>query len=364
MTAAKYSQQPGGLEALRWLVKYQSSGEARRREELRQNVSLLQTSFQVSGQVPTKDQPYVPGSGVRPLADTTTTRDQAAISDPFGGRRWYQAALELEPQIEKFGPQAANDPALRFSLMAAKRQLAVADDNKGWLRRFIGEQAGAAQDDPWRGAARQELWVSERLGPPPRVSAACRRVRQRPHLDGVIDDACWTDVVATSLKHKSGPVDDAYMTQARFAFDDEYLYVAMECRHPVHGFQPALEKRTRDTNMTPFDRVELLLDVDRDYQTYYRFCIDQRGGLAEDCWGDATWNPKWFVASKSAESGYTVEAAIPLKELVGEPITPGNAWAINLVRIIPGQGLLAWSLPADVRPRPEGCGIMMFVDSR
>jgi len=49
----------------------------------------------------------------------------------------------------------------------------------------------------------------------------------------------------------------------------------------------------------------VLLDLDRDYQTYYRFQVDHRGCLAEDCWGDRTWNPKYFVAFVPTETGWT-----------------------------------------------------------
>ena len=64
--------------------------------------------------------------------------------------------------------------------------------------------------------------------------------------------------------------------------------------------------------MTGRDRVDILLDLDRDYQTYYRFQIDHRGCLAEDCWGDKTWNPKYFAAFHSTDTGWTAEIAIPL----------------------------------------------------
>ena len=105
----------------------------------------------------------------------------------------------------------------------------------------------------------------------------------------------------------------------------------------------------------------ILLDLDRDYQTYFHLQIDQRGAVAEDCWGDRTWNPTWFVACKSGPDGWTAEAAIPLKELTGDAPTIGKAWAVNVVRILPGRGVQAWSLPADVRPRPEGMGLLLFL---
>jgi hypothetical protein len=111
-----------------------------------------------------------------------------------------------------------------------------------------------------------------------------------------------------------------------------------------------------------FDRVELLIDLDRDYSTCYRLRVDQRGAAADDCWGDAGWNPKWFIARTGDDAGYTIEAAIRLADLTGDPIPPGKAWAVNVVRIMPGRGIIAAGQPADVTPRPEGCGLLIFTD--
>jgi hypothetical protein len=119
-------------------------------------------------------------------------------------------------------------------------------------------------------------------------------------------------------------------------------------------------KRTRDADMTGRDRVDILLDMDRDYQTYYRFQIDHRGCLAEDCWGDRTWNPKYFVAFDATETGWTAEVAIPLVELTSDRPAHGRVWAANVSRVVPGKGMLTWSGPADDTPRPEGMGLLQF----
>ena len=112
--------------------------------------------------------------------------------------------------------------------------------------------------------------------------------------------------------------------------------------------------------MTGHDRVDILLDLDRDYQTYYRFQIDHRGCLAEDCWGDKSWNPKYFVAFNATETGWVAEIAIPFIELTSHRPYPGHVWAANVSRIVPGKGVMAWSGPADDTPRPEGMGLLKF----
>jgi len=138
--------------------------------------------------------------------------------------------------------------------------------------------------------------------------------------------------------------------------------VAVTCAHPAGQNVPAAATRTRDADLRGHDRVDLLLDMDRDYQTYYRFQIDHRGCLAEDCWGDKTWNPKWYVAVDCNAKSWTAEIAIPRSELTGDPITLGNVWGCNVVRVVPGKGVQSWSLPADVDPRPEGMGLLIFTD--
>jgi hypothetical protein len=85
--------------------------------------------------------------------------------------------------------------------------------------------------------------------------------------------------------------------------------------------------------------------------------------VAEDCWGDRTWDPRWFVAIHREETAWTLEAAIPRHALTADHITPGHAWAANVVRVLPGRGVQALSLPAEAPEenlRPEGMGLLLF----
>jgi hypothetical protein len=151
-----------------------------------------------------------------------------------------------------------------------------------------------------------------------------------------------------------------FKSEARFAYDADFLYVAVSCHHPPGMRVEPVAKRTRDADLAGHDRVDILLDLDRDYQTYYRFQVDHRGCLAEDCWGDASWNPKYFAAFHSTDDGWTAELAIPLQELTGERLSHGKTWGVNVSRFVPGRGVQSWSGPADNTPRPEGMGLLQF----
>jgi hypothetical protein len=133
--------------------------------------------------------------------------------------------------------------------------------------------------------------------------------------------------------------------------------------HPADRYVPPVKPRTRDADLCGLDRVSVLLDLDRDYCTCFHLQIDQRGCVCEDCWGDKKWDPRWFVAVKSEPTTWVIEAAIPMTALTADTVTSGRAWACNVVRVVPGRGVQAWSLPAEVPEealRPEGMGILLF----
>jgi hypothetical protein len=105
--------------------------------------------------------------------------------------------------------------------------------------------------------------------------------------------------------------------------------------------------------------------LDRDYTTCYQFQIDSFGNVIDDCWGDLSWNPKWFFAIDNSETGWTFEAAIPMGIISSSPATSGKSWAINFGRIIQNQGVQTWSSPAkipDSNDTLEGLGIMFFLN--
>lgn len=280
-------------------------------------------------------------------------------------RRWFQAGLDLEPRLTALGPAFSNDPPIQFCLQSARRHLGDFETPRQWYAAFVARQP----DGPWRSAAEAEFWLADRRGPPPKPVIWCRRLETRPFLDGNLEDSCWQaikpitlrNVVGKTVKeHPDDRLEEEYPTQVWLAYDQEYLYLACRCGHPAGKRVPPVKVRPRDADVRPYDRIGLLLDLDRDYSTYFHLQVDQRGCVCEDCWGDLTWNPRWYVAVQSSEEGWQAEAAIPLAELTGDRITVGRSWACNVVRVLPGRGVQAWSAPADVQPRAEGMGLLIF----
>jgi photosystem II stability/assembly factor-like uncharacterized protein len=376
LMADRYPAHPLTVEALRWLIRHGSSSEVRRRYELKQFAVGSQVEYGVVGTgkqtvaLPTKDK----GPERKfELPSIEEKRETEVYVHQMDASRWYKGPLDLEKRLASFGPLFANDPATQFCLQSARRNLGQIDDAKKWYGLFASKQP----EGPWKAAALAELWLLDHQGAPPKPVVACRYTESKPFLDGKLDDPCWKDAAVLRLvpagsdrrnvseearKARADFVKD-YPTEVRLAYDREYLYVAVRCFHPVDKHVEPVKARTRDADLRPFDRVSILLDLDRDYATYYHLQIDQRGCVAEDCWGDRTWDPRWFVAVQSEPGMWIAEAAIPLDALTSEGVRPGRAWAFNAIRVLPGRGVQAWSLPAEVpeeAPRPEGMGLLLF----
>ena len=170
----------------------------------------------------------------------------------------------------------------------------------------------------------------------------------------------WRTAANVEL-HSSQHDDAEWGAVAMLAYDDEFLYVGVSCTQAPQGdYARSSEPRSHDADLADHDRIELLIDVDRDYATCYRLAIDHRGWTAESCWGDASWNPSWFVASGGADGTWTAEAAIPLSELSHQPAIGKTVWAVGIQRVVPGVGFQSWTSPAASAIMPEGFGLLIF----
>jgi hypothetical protein len=207
----------------------------------------------------------------------------------------------------------------------------------------------------WYGCARGEQWLANPIGRSPRPLLDCPATAEKPYLDGQLNEAAWQQ--ATELKSLEGPT--ALATTVLLAHDEQFLYFAARCqKEPSASYALSPGPRPRDSDLTGRDRIDLVLDVDRDYSTYFRFSVDHRGWTHDACGAEPGWDPAWHVAAAEDEDHWTVEAAIPLKELASWPLD--QPWGVNIQRVLPSGGLQSWSTPASASIQPEGCGYLIF----
>ena len=292
-------------------------------------------------------------------------------------------ALLLAQYLTQNFPDLADDVALQFAVASALRKQGMEQN----AARFYWMRGNARFDDVWGMRARTEHWLTvedksqlpverQELPMPVLVSA---RTEEKPFLDGKFDSEKDRNVWQQSNVYSLTPatprqrlseslqsetpvrrvgtvrgerlmsMSQNFGTQVMFLHDAEYWYIGIRCPK-VSGvaYQTAQEgQRLRDIGMQDQDRVEILIDVNRDYGTYYSLTIDSRGWVTDTCLGSRNWNPQWYVAQHEDEVAWYIEAAIPFDELVpglsGLVMRPTVVWGIAVRRLVPGIGIECWN---------------------
>lgn len=269
--------------------------------------------------------------------------------------------------------QPANRQMLTYAALFSTQQLKAnkathqspaLDWHRGTIQRLLGNEKAAIglqtalkrrpPGDVYRQRVDMEEWlVGDRQSPVPLTTLACGFAAEKPYLDGVLNEAIWENP-ANKSPATNNPAAKPQAVGGRFAYDSEYLYLAIAVEREEEVAYEADERpRKRDAELSKFDRVRLLLDIDRDYASSYELTIDHRGWTADACWGDATWNPEWFVAADSSDTHWQIEAAVSWDSLVETPPTAGDAWAVRFERLLPEQ-------PVTAKPQVAGFSVLLF----
>jgi photosystem II stability/assembly factor-like uncharacterized protein len=340
--------------ALLWLIRYNASAE----------------QAHIIGKQPKVVQPAVAKSDAFPAvkpaggnaSPPTRVAPAAALSaGPASLEARVERAITLGKLLEKSRPVLAADPGARFTLVNARTRSAAASLER---ERILQSLAASKSNGDWAACAKTELFIgnNEQFVCPKRT-LHCQAVSTKPKLDGRLDEAFWQSARSASLRESEEPGEplETLETLVAIAHDAEFLYLAISCQRASGIDYPCENRvRSRDADLRANDRVEVLLDIDRDFATYYRFAVDHRGWTSESCFGDTKWNPSWYVAASGDESHWTIEAAIPLAELCDEAPPEKSYWAIGLQRVVPGVQLQSWTPHADLDIRSEAFGLLQW----
>jgi photosystem II stability/assembly factor-like uncharacterized protein len=339
--------------AVQWLIQYHASGEAalvsHRPASQRQSAMLARREpsnlTETLGQVlPDDSKNTAPHRSRRTGADpgSTSSNDHATQAVAFG--RLLQQSY----------PELYGLPEVGLPLAAAQRRNGQSQEALRYLTHLSQQRTWG----PWPARAAAEAWQQRPVGTSPLKLWTVGRAVERPRLDGQLDDAVWTKCPRVELDSGKGRViptpgddaDEAADCEAMMAVDGEFLYLAIRCRstgpdEPTRERQP----RRRDASLARSDHVELWLDVDRDFVSFFQLAVDEEGRTHDACWGQDAWNPTWYVATSRDDTFWTVEAAIPLVELCQEAPSSGTTWAVGMVRHH-GDGKLQRFEGADAHP--------------
>jgi hypothetical protein len=187
----------------------------------------------------------------------------------------------------------------------------------------------------------------------PAPTVAARRAPAPLRVDGVLDEALYSEIAAISGFVQQEPFEFApatEKTEAWIFFDDSQIYVSARCWESEPSRRVSNEMR-RDTNqLRQNDTFAVLFDTFHDRRNGYIFYANSIGGFADSQVTDegppnVDWNTVWSVRTGEFEGGWTIEMAIPFKSLRygrGREQT----WGINLRRVVRWKN--EWSYLAHV----------------
>ncbi len=144
---------------------------------------------------------------------------------------------------------------------------------------------------------------------------AIRACATPPVLDGALNDPCW---------RRAAPASDFYVlpsgarsqdTTAKFAYDNTWLYIAVECQHAAT--RAAVQTIfAHDDSVHTDESIEVFFDPGTNGKLYFHFKLSMWGVKAEQrCIGakrEPQWDSPWLSAVKAEPQRWTAEIAIPL----------------------------------------------------
>ncbi len=216
--------------------------------------------------------------------------------------------------------------AFRAALCGATAALAVA----------AGSAAGAAQGEQGPSPARPARDFSTYQ---PTAKATRIEANEAPTVDGDLSDPIWQKAAPITEFYQVEPVEGADAsehTDVRFLYDENNLYVYVY----AYDKRPELVRGTsmnRDGNFGGDDTVRVYLDPLNTRRNAYQFVMNSLGGRLDQLIQNNSdfireWNTIWTGKSRVVSDGWTVEMAIPFKDLSFDPAKPD--WVLEFTREI------------------------------
>jgi len=165
-----------------------------------------------------------------------------------------------------------------------------------------------------------------------------QKTNKKITIDGKLNEVPWQKSQVAKEFHRVLPIDTGYAdakTTVRLAYDDENLYFGVKCFESMQG-ENIVESLRRDFEFGKNDNFLIFMDTYNDQTNGFSFGASAGGakwdGLQSEG-GDVslTWDCKWKMEVIEYEDYWTIEMAIPFKNLQYQEGV--KRWGINFSRL-------------------------------
>ena len=220
----------------------------------------------------------------------------------------------------------------------------------------------------FRAAGRSERFDSP-LGPPP---VRCGRCVAPPVVDGVLDDNCWQDFthsgVAAEFVKYTEVAPAPVRTRALFTYDDDHLYIALECEEPSTDAVRASDAQG-PVSYASEEVVEFRLSAPR-HGTHVHQLMVTPTGRKQHCWfskeaggSRCLERADWEARPHVVEGRWSVEMAVPFQSLDAPCPAAGDTWRLNIIRYryVDGSDISCWRCMYGSPHRTDLTGALTFL---
>jgi hypothetical protein len=166
------------------------------------------------------------------------------------------------------------------------------------------------------------------------------RISERITLDGRLDERVWTEAPATEGFFQKLPRNGAPATEdtvARFAYDDDNLYVGVMCAE-AEPDKILIRDLKEDFDFSSTDLVQVFIDSVHDRRTGFTFVVNAAGARRDSqvsISGGANqdWDGVWDAKVSHGEGAWYIEFMIPFKTLRFSNAS-SQEWGLNVSRRI------------------------------
>lgn len=180
---------------------------------------------------------------------------------------------------------------------------------------------------------------------PPAPAYGIERTSEVITVDGVLDEAAWSEAEPIPLSWETAPGDNVappVATTCRMLYDTVTLYVGCVAEDPEpERIRAHLAERDDRTRTIQDDHIVFLLDPFNDERRGFEFRVNALGvqmdAILSRAEGveDFSWNAVWHSRVQRTDTGYVVEVGIPFSSLRFPRAVGAQTWGLIIDRSYP-----------------------------